>query len=84
MQNYWNKVLDKRITRRRAIAATGVTAGAAAFLAACGGGDDDSGGSDVTKRDTSGLLQAITEDKNPKRGGTFTDEQRFKPRPTAP
>jgi ABC-type transport system substrate-binding protein len=72
MANYWFKVLDRRVTRRRAIAATGVTAGAAAFLAACGGGDDDSGGSDVTSRDTSGLLQAITEDKKAVRGGTFT------------
>jgi ABC-type transport system substrate-binding protein len=72
MQSYWDKVLDKRVTRRRALAATGMTAGAAAFLAACGGGDDDSGPADITERDTSGLLQAITEDKNPKRGGAFT------------
>ena len=59
MQSYWNKVLDRRITRRRAIAATGMTAGAAAFLAACGGGDDDDGGGEqAASRDTSGLLSA--------------------------
>ena len=39
--NYWDKVLDSRLTRRRALAATGATAAAAAFLAACGGGGDD-------------------------------------------
>ena len=35
--NYWDKVLNRRLTRRRAVAATGATAAAAAFLAACGG-----------------------------------------------
>jgi ABC-type transport system substrate-binding protein len=42
--NYWNKVLNRRLTRRRSLAALGGSAAAAAFLAACGG-DDDSGGS---------------------------------------
>jgi peptide/nickel transport system substrate-binding protein len=51
--------------------ATGASAAAAAFLAACGGGDD--GGSDVSDRDTSGLLNPITDtSKQRKRGGTFT------------
>jgi peptide/nickel transport system substrate-binding protein len=46
MANYWDKVLNRRLTRRRALAATGSAAAAAAFLAACGGDDDsDSGGS---------------------------------------
>ncbi|HEU0073020.1 MAG TPA: ABC transporter substrate-binding protein, partial [Dehalococcoidia bacterium] len=72
MQSYWNKVLDRRITRRRAIAATGMTAGAAAFLAACGGGDDDDEPEDAASRDTSGLLNSITEEKGAKRGGIFT------------
>jgi peptide/nickel transport system substrate-binding protein len=44
MQSYWDKVLNRRLTRRRALAATGATTAAAAFLAACGGDDDDSGG----------------------------------------
>jgi peptide/nickel transport system substrate-binding protein len=42
--SYWDQVLNKRVSRRKALAATGMTASAAAFLAACGG-DDDSGGS---------------------------------------
>jgi ABC-type transport system substrate-binding protein len=70
MANYWSKVLDRRVTRRRAIAATGITAASAAFLAACGGGDDD-GPADITERDTSGLLSAITEEKGAKHGGKF-------------
>jgi peptide/nickel transport system substrate-binding protein len=73
MASYWNKVLDKRLTRRRAMAATGMTAAAAAFLAACGGGDDDNGGTiDTTKGDTSGLVTAIEDaSKNAVVGGTF-------------
>jgi ABC-type transport system substrate-binding protein len=39
--NYWDRVLDKRITRRRGLALAGGSAAAAAFLAACGGGGDD-------------------------------------------
>jgi ABC-type transport system substrate-binding protein len=46
--NYWDKVLDRRVTRRRGLALAGGSAAAAAFLAACGGGgdDDDSGTTD--------------------------------------
>jgi ABC-type transport system substrate-binding protein len=77
MASYWSKVLDRRVTRRRALAATGLTAGAAAFLAACGDDDDDgtSGGETATpggtSGDTSGLLQPITEDKDAVQGGIF-------------
>ena len=39
--NYWEKVLTRRVGRRRVLAATGATAMSAAFLAACGGDDDD-------------------------------------------
>jgi ABC-type transport system substrate-binding protein len=61
--NYWDKVLTRRISRRRALAATGTTAAAAAFLAACGGDDDGpSGPVDRTARDTSGLLSRIEDE----------------------
>lgn len=43
-ESYWTRVLHGRLTRRRALAATGATAASAAFLAACGGGDDGGGG----------------------------------------
>ena len=73
-RSYWNKVLDSRLSRRRAIAATGALGGAAAFLAACGGGDDDSPSSSgpAGPKDTSGLLANITDEtKNAKKGGTY-------------
>jgi peptide/nickel transport system substrate-binding protein len=41
--SYWESTLKSRVSRRRAMAATGAFAAAAAFLAACGG-DDDNGG----------------------------------------
>jgi ABC-type transport system substrate-binding protein len=59
--NYWDKALSQRLTRRRAIAATSVTAASAAFLAACGGGD--SGGSGNNGGDT-GLLSGIKDESN--------------------
>ena len=50
--NYWDKVLDRRVTRRRGLAVAGGSAAAAAFLAACGGGDgdeEDTSTTDTTK-----------------------------------
>jgi peptide/nickel transport system substrate-binding protein len=75
MKSYWNKVLDSRVTRRRAIAATGALGSAAAFLAACGGGDGDSSSSGPAgPKDTSGLLTNITDEtKNAKKGGVYID-----------
>jgi peptide/nickel transport system substrate-binding protein len=56
MSGYWAKVLNRRLSRRRALVATSAGAAAAAFLAACGGdGDDDSGsGGDATTGGTGG------------------------------
>src|SRR5688572_14231762 len=59
MESYWGNILNKRLTRRRAIAATGAATGAAAFLAACGGGD--SGGGSGTGGGASG---AAVDSKN--------------------
>jgi peptide/nickel transport system substrate-binding protein len=50
-ESYWSNVLSRRLTRRRALAATGATSFAAALLAACGGG-----GSGDEPEDPSGLL----------------------------
>jgi ABC-type transport system substrate-binding protein len=66
---YWSGVMRSRLSRRRALAATGATAAGAALLAACGGGDDDG---DDKNKDVSGLLTPITDEtKNLKRGGVY-------------
>lgn len=64
---YWSRALQGRITRRRALVATGAGALGSAFLAACGGGGE--GG---VKQEVSSLL-AKKEDttKQAKRGGTL-------------
>jgi ABC-type transport system substrate-binding protein len=73
--NYWSGVLERRTSRRRALAATGATAAAVAFLAACGGSDGEGGGAG----DKSGLLaEPVDTSKQAKRGGVnkwfFTSE----------
>jgi peptide/nickel transport system substrate-binding protein len=71
MQSYWDRLLNGRMTRRRALAATGMAAGAAALLAACGGGDSggvsspqNAGSSDISD----GYLKKAPDGK---RGGTM-------------
>ena len=49
MTTYWNRLLDSRLTRRRALAGVGMGTASAAFLAACGG-------KDATVKDASSLL----------------------------
>ena len=44
-QSYWSDLTSNRVTRRRALQATGAGVAGAAFLAACGGSDSSSGGS---------------------------------------
>jgi ABC-type transport system substrate-binding protein len=72
MADYWSKVLNRRLSRRRAIAVTGSSAAAAAFLAACGGGDDDGGGGGGTGSQASGLVtEAKDTSSSAKTGGTM-------------
>lgn len=63
-KSYWQRTLESRMSRRRAMALTGATAAGAALLAACGGGTDSGG------QDTSGLLSKPADTtKQAKRGG---------------
>jgi hypothetical protein len=41
MQSYWDKVLSRRLTRRRALVGSSALTASAAFLVACGGDDED-------------------------------------------
>jgi ABC-type transport system substrate-binding protein len=66
--SYWTGVLEKRLSRRRSLAATSAGALGAAFLAACGGGDSAGSGGEKT----SGLLLTPADtSKQAKAGGTI-------------
>ena len=68
MADYWQRTLNQRLSRRRALAATGLGAAGAALLTACGGGGDG----DSRSGDTSGLLSTpADETRSAKRGGTL-------------
>ncbi len=70
MNQYWTPTLQKRISRRRALAGSGMTAAAAAFLAACGG--SSKGSNNSLPKDTSGLLtKPVQSDAQAKQGGTW-------------
>ena len=71
--DYWHRILDSRVSRRRGMAAVGASAAAAAFLAACGGSDSGSGGkSDSGAGDKSGLItKPVDTTKSAKKGGTL-------------
>jgi glucose/mannose transport system substrate-binding protein len=51
--NYWTRSLGARLSRRRALVATGAGALGAAFLAACGGND----GSDNSAGDANSISE---------------------------
>ena len=73
--SYWDRVLVRRVSRRRGLAALGAGTAAAAFLAACGG-DDEGGtgtpGGNGSSGDTSGLVSEITDTSDvAKRGGVI-------------
>src|SRR5436309_364155 len=74
--SYWSKVLDRRVSRRRALVISGATAASAAFLAACGGSSDSGGSSSSggTPQSNSGKVsQPVDTTKQAKRGGTMKD-----------
>jgi ABC-type transport system substrate-binding protein len=80
MSDYWAKLIERRISRRRALAATGSLSASAALLAACGGGGGDSeGGED------SGLVSRPRDTfSQAKRGGVLKDHTRAEPRSLDP
>jgi len=66
--SYWDKLLDKRLARRRALSVAGGAGVAAALLAACGGSEKDS------EADKSSLLTRPADTtKQAKRNGTIKD-----------
>jgi peptide/nickel transport system substrate-binding protein len=67
--NYWQRTLDSRISRRRALRLAGATAAGAAFLAACGG--DDENGSSGT--DSNLVAQPKDTFAEAKSGGTLKE-----------
>ena len=68
-QNYWQKVLRSRVSRRRALAGTAAAAAGAALLAACGGNDEGGG-------ESSGLVyNPEDETSKAKAGGVYITSQ---------
>ncbi len=68
--SYWTAILDHRISRRHALAASGAMTASAAFLAACGGNDNKKGAASSDNADKSGLItKAADTSKQAKRGG---------------
>ena len=71
--NYWSKVLDNRISRRRGLTVAGAGVMSAAFLAACGG--SDSGGNSGNDAKDKASLVTKPEDtvKQAKKGGILKE-----------
>ena len=73
--SYWDRVLVRRVSRRRGLATLGAGTAAAAFLAACGGEDEggiSTPGGNGSSGDTSGLVSEITDTSDAaKRGGVI-------------
>jgi peptide/nickel transport system substrate-binding protein len=71
--SYWQSVLDRRVSRRRALTATGATTSAAAFLAACGSDDGGSGTSTGDSGGTSLVSQPKDTSSSAKAGGVLKE-----------
>ena len=83
---FWSQASAQRVSRRRALIASGGLGLGAAFLAACGG--SDSGGSTTNTKDSSGnnsqVAKNVDTTAQAKRGGTHAfynqfDETNFDP-----
>ncbi len=65
---YWDRLMQVRLQRRKALAAGGMAAAGAALLAACGGGGSDSGG-----ESSKVVSPPVDTTKQAKRGGVLKD-----------
>jgi ABC-type transport system substrate-binding protein len=71
-KSYWTSTLARRISRRRALMASGGVSLGAALLAACGSSDDGGGGPGTGAKDSSGLVSELSDtSKDAKTGGVF-------------
>jgi ABC-type transport system substrate-binding protein len=70
--SYWTHFTNSRLSRRRALAASGAGVLGAAFLAACGGGDSGGGESQSKSTDKSGLIyEPVDSTSSAKSGGVI-------------
>ena len=70
--SYWQKMVWQRLSRRRALAATGAGVLGAAFLAACGGDDDgDGGGRSPTATPSGFTVTKVNSSSGAVRGGIY-------------
>src|SRR5262245_54686499 len=70
---YWSAVVENRLTRRRALGATGAALAGTALLAACGGGSSSKGSGPEAA--ASNLTQPVDTSKQAVRGGTIKDSR---------
>lgn len=70
----WSTVLHNRLTRRRALAATGASVTGAAFLAACGG-NDGNGAPGASTGGSGPLVKPVDTSKQAMRGGVIKDSR---------
>jgi len=68
MSGYWDRRLEQRISRRRALAGAGAAAAGAAVLAACGG---DDGGGEGGRAASGQIFKPVDTTNEAKRGGTW-------------
>src|SRR3954466_7066279 len=71
MDNYWAGLTQRRLSRRRALAASGATAAGALFLAACGGGNDGAGSASKGRGESSLVTTPVEDMSGATRTGTL-------------